>query len=70
MIDINKLQGKVIALVGGAGFIGHNLALELKDFGAEPHVIDSLQVNNLGAFANIANSKLYLELMQTLVNCL
>ena len=63
MIDINKLQGKVIGLVGGAGFIGHNLALELKDFGAEPHVIDSLQVNNLGAFANIANSKLYLELI-------
>lgn len=44
------LQGKVIALVGGAGFIGHNLALQLNSLGAQPHVIDSLQVNNLGAF--------------------
>jgi len=34
-------------LVGGAGFIGHNLALELKARGAEVAIVDSLQVNNL-----------------------
>jgi nucleoside-diphosphate-sugar epimerase len=62
-MNTNYLNGKVIALVGGAGFIGHNLALELKALGAEPHVIDSLQVNNLGAFThginNNPNSGLY-----------
>jgi nucleoside-diphosphate-sugar epimerase len=48
VIDLLKLKGKRIALMGGAGFIGHNLALKLKELGAEPHVIDGLQVNNLG----------------------
>jgi len=52
MIDPTGLKGKVVALMGGAGFIGHNLALKLKSLGAEPHVVDSLQVNNLGAFTS------------------
>lgn len=47
-----KLKGRTIALIGGAGFIGHNLALALKQYGAMPHVVDGLQVNNLGAFTN------------------
>ena len=55
MIDKNKFRDKVVALVGGAGFIGHNLALELKALGAEPHVVDGLQVNNLGAFTSGLN---------------
>src|SRR5687767_4388123 len=41
------MQGKKIALIGGAGFIGHHLALELLRRGASVHVIDGLQVNNL-----------------------
>ena len=41
-----------ILVTGGAGFIGHNLALALEEKGAQVHVLDSLQVNNLGAFAN------------------
>jgi nucleoside-diphosphate-sugar epimerase len=44
---MGSLQGKKIALVGGAGFIGHHLALEATKRGAEVHVIDGLQVNNL-----------------------
>ncbi len=63
MID---LTGKRIALVGGAGFIGHNLALKLREHGADVHVIDSLQVNNLGAFSNSTddpNKVLYLGLI-------
>lgn len=36
------LEGRKIALIGGAGFIGHNLALELAQRGADVHVIDSL----------------------------
>lgn len=48
-----SVKNKNIALVGGAGFIGHNLALELKARGAAVHVIDGLQVNNLGSiYAN------------------
>lgn len=44
------LTGRRIALIGGAGFIGHNLALTLKRRGAAVQVIDSLQVNNLLSF--------------------
>lgn len=43
------LQNKKVCLIGGAGFIGHNLALELVKRGAQVEVIDSLQVNNLMA---------------------
>jgi nucleoside-diphosphate-sugar epimerase len=45
------LDGRRIAILGGAGFIGHHLALELAQLGAEVSVIDSLQVNNLLAIA-------------------
>lgn len=47
MSDILPVKGRRIVLVGGAGFIGHNLALELKKQGAEVSVIDGLNVNNL-----------------------
>ena len=65
MNDID-LKGKKIALIGGAGFIGHNLALRLTDLGAEVHAVDSLQVNNLGAFSNVhgdPNKALHLHLI-------
>lgn len=54
---MNALRGKVVALMGGAGFIGHNLALALKALGAEPHVVDGLQVNNLGAYTSGINAE-------------
>lgn len=54
------LTGKRIALIGGAGFIGHNLALKLISLGADVHVFDGLQVNNLGAFSNVVNDPLKL----------
>jgi nucleoside-diphosphate-sugar epimerase len=44
MIDVSKQR---VVLIGGAGFIGHNLALQLKKMGAEVVVLDSLAVNNL-----------------------
>jgi nucleoside-diphosphate-sugar epimerase len=62
------VEGKQIALIGGGGFIGHNLALELRRRGAEPHVIDSLQVNNLGAFTNLQNGSPNKELYVHLIN--
>jgi nucleoside-diphosphate-sugar epimerase len=60
----DNLKGRTVALIGGAGFIGHNLALALKRHGADPHVIDGLQVNNLGAFTNSGddpNKNLYVN---------
>jgi nucleoside-diphosphate-sugar epimerase len=60
------VAGRKVALIGGAGFIGHSLALELVKRGAQPHVIDSLQVNNLLAFASgsdVANRDLYLRIL-------
>lgn len=46
------VRGKRVAIIGGAGFIGHNLALTLAKGGADVHVIDGLQVNNLLWFAS------------------
>jgi nucleoside-diphosphate-sugar epimerase len=45
------LRGRRISIVGGAGFIGHHLALALVDQGAEVEVVDSLNVNNMVAVA-------------------
>src|SRR5262249_52902224 len=67
------LTGKRIALIGGAGFIGHNLALALNSHGAEVHVFDGLQVNNLGAFSNTVNDplkSLYLYLINERIDLL
>lgn len=52
---MESIKGRRIALIGGAGFIGHNMALRLKSLGAEVSVLDSLQVNNLLKFANNGN---------------
>lgn len=62
------LLGKRVAIVGGAGFIGHHLALHLQRIGAEPHVIDGLQVNNLGyyssGYAENENSERYIAFIE------
>ncbi len=62
-----SLAGKRVALIGGAGFIGHNLALALQDKGAEVHIVDSLQVNNLLHFTSststVPNSEMYLRII-------
>lgn len=65
---MNGLKGKVVAIMGGAGFIGHNLALTLRSLGAEPHAVDSLQVNNLGAYTSGTNPDLNSELYIALIN--
>jgi nucleoside-diphosphate-sugar epimerase len=45
------LEGRRVSIVGGAGFIGHHLALELVQRGAEVQVVDSLQINNMFSLA-------------------
>lgn len=42
-----KLADQRILLVGGAGFIGHNMALELARMGATVGICDNLMVNSL-----------------------
>ena len=65
---MTSLAGRRIALIGGAGFIGHNLALRLKALGAEPFVIDSLAVNNYYSIKSgaddIPNPALYLKIIE------
>jgi nucleoside-diphosphate-sugar epimerase len=68
MIEMKALRGKIVALMGGAGFIGHNLALKLRELGAEPHVVDGLQVNNLGSFSSGINPHPNADLYTGLIN--
>ncbi len=62
-----ELKGRRVTLIGGAGFIGHNLALALAREGAEVQVVDSLQVNNLlwlhSTMADLPNKYLYLAII-------
>ncbi len=45
--DTVALDGERVMLVGGAGFIGHHLALECRRKGAEVLVVDNMQINNI-----------------------
>ena len=60
---MNSVAGQKIVLIGGAGFIGHHLALALAKKGAQVEIVDSLQVNNVLTFAssgnNLPNRNLY-----------
>ena len=47
-----KISNLRVTIIGGGGFIGHNLALYLNGLGAKVDIIDSLQVNNLYAFGS------------------
>lgn len=62
---MQSLKGKTVALIGGAGFIGHHLALEMTRRGASVHVIDGLQVNNLLSLMNdtAAHRELYMRMV-------
>ena len=65
---MKSLAQRRILLIGGAGFIGHHLALTLSRLGAKVAVVDSLQVNNLLAFAaaddSVPNRALSLHVIQ------
>lgn len=67
MSNTIDLKGRRIALIGGAGFIGHNLALHLKQLGAEPHVVDGMQVNNLLSLVDNVDKVPHPELSTALV---
>ncbi len=68
----NCLKNKRIVLIGGAGFIGHNLAIHLKKKGADVTVIDNLQVNHLGETSSKKheNSNSYMNFLYDRLNLL
>jgi nucleoside-diphosphate-sugar epimerase len=63
------MKNKRILLVGGCGFIGHNLALYLKK-NHEVFIVDSLAVNNLLSFTDfeIKNKKLYSAILNNRID--
>jgi nucleoside-diphosphate-sugar epimerase len=64
---MTDLKTRRVAIIGGAGFIGHNLALALKERGAQVEVIDGLEVNHLVHYAALPttepNRNLYLTIL-------
>ncbi len=58
------MKNKVL-IVGGSGFIGHNLAIYLKQNNFEPYVVDSLGVNNILSIMDhsVENKKLYSSIL-------
>ena len=65
-------MNKKILLVGGCGFIGHNLALHLKRKGFSVFITDSLSVNNVLSFtdSDIKNKKLYTSILNNRIELL
>ncbi len=63
-----NIKGKRVLLVGGAGFIGHNLALELKRRGADVSVVDGLEVNNLLSLHTVTNKLAERDLYLSVIN--
>lgn len=66
------MKNKKILLVGGCGFIGHNLAIHLKKKNFEPIIIDSLSINNLNSINDeeIKNKHLYKSILETRIDLL
>jgi nucleoside-diphosphate-sugar epimerase len=50
-----RLANERVSLVGGGGFIGHNLALGLRKYGVTTQVIDNLMQNNLVANVSVSD---------------
>lgn len=72
------MKNKKILIVGGCGFIGHNLALKLKRSNYDVTVADSLAVNNLMSLNSFMseneqetkNKKLYTAILNSRINLL
>lgn len=62
------IKGRRILLIGGSGFIGHNLALNLKSLGADVSIIDGLEVNNLTSVLGNSDKLPYPKLAYNVLN--
>ena len=65
--QLPNISGKRVLLVGGAGFIGHNLAITLKKLDCEVSIVDGLQVNNLLSLHNSDNNLNELDLYKLII---
>lgn len=64
---METLKNRNIILVGGAGFIGHHLAIRMRSLGANITVLDNLLVNNYYHYLeqkHIPHMAFYLKLIQ------
>tara|TARA_B100001093_G_scaffold414848_1_gene405068 strand:- start:1155 stop:2159 length:1005 start_codon:yes stop_codon:yes gene_type:complete len=66
------MKSKKILLVGGCGFIGHNVALKLKSLSHKVVIVDSLSVNNLKSLnqEQFSNKKLYESILNNRIDLL
>lgn len=62
------IKDRRITIIGGAGFIGHNLALHLKALGADVAIIDGLEVNNLTSVLANSDNLPHPQLSYTVLN--
>ena len=67
-MSIKPIKNRRVTIIGGAGFIGHNMALHLKNQGAEVSLIDGLAVNNLTSVIGNADNLPYPELSNSVIN--
>ena len=67
-----QIKNKKILLVGGSGFIGHNLALYLKKKDAKIFIVDGLSINNLYSIKDeeIKNKDLYSAILNNRIDLL
>lgn len=72
--NFETLKGKTVAIIGGAGFIGHNMALRMRSLGINVSIVDSLGVNNYYAIERERytnpNGELYLNFIKQRMNLL
>lgn len=59
---MKQIKNRKIMVIGGAGFIGHNLSLKLKKLGAKVVIVDALEVNNVESTKKNANNLPYPKL--------
>ena len=62
-----KLKNKKILIVGGAGFIGHNLGLKLNKIGAKVSIIDGFEVNNMISMIDNKNQVPFPKLSKSII---
>jgi nucleoside-diphosphate-sugar epimerase len=67
-MNIKELKNKRVLIIGGAGFIGHNLALKLKKSGVNVSIIDGLEVNNIVSVLGNSDNLPYPNLSYTVLN--
>ncbi|MDC0351139.1 NAD(P)-dependent oxidoreductase [Candidatus Pelagibacter sp.] len=69
---MSRLKNKKIAIVGGLGFIGHNLAIQLKKLGAKVAILDGMSVNSFSSVIansdNIPNNEMSLKILNSRID--